>query len=142
MEGRTDEAEAGARMAAITDVSKHEQRTIAILYVGAVDDGMDQIAASMMILWRLRPFSFLPASTPKRADFGCFDRLTINHVCGGRAFVALYHTRIPDQVIVDPLPCAIITMEKPAAAYAMASLYEADNASPPLSSASAIYADD
>ncbi len=94
---------------AIADVLEHHWRAVAVLYIVAVDKGVNQKAVRIGDDMALSSFHFLARIIAAyAAAFGGFDALAVDHSSAGRAFAALRYPCILDQVMVDPLPCAIV----------------------------------
>lgn len=145
----TESGEAGA------DIGEHQRRAVTVLYIGSMDNGMDQIAIGIsddMALATLHLLTRIIAAYP--ATLGGFNRLAVDHTGTGRGFAALFHTRALQEIMIDPRPCAIVApsvkimlhrscwRKAPAASSAKATRRVADKTSPRQSCASAICADD
>ncbi len=69
---------------AITDVAEHHRRAVAVLYIGAVDNGVHQTAVSIGDDMALAPLHFLArVIAAHTAALRRFDRLAVNHSGAG-----------------------------------------------------------
>ena len=58
-----------------------------------------------VMMWRLRPLTFLPASVPARpAALGRFDRRAVDHPARGAGFSARPFAGLLEQDEIDPFP--------------------------------------
>ncbi len=90
---------------AVDDPGQHQRRSIAILDIGRMDHGMNQVALGIgqdMALAALDLLARVIAARP--AGFGGFDALTVDHPGTGRSLAAMGFARGHQQVMVETSP--------------------------------------
>ena len=94
---------------AFDDVAQDERRPVAVLDVGSVDHGVDEIALGVGEDVALAPLDLLTrVVAPRSAGFRGFHALAVDHAGTGRGFAALRFARRHQQRVVDPQPQAIV----------------------------------
>jgi hypothetical protein len=94
---------------AISDVFENHKCAVPVLYIGAVDGGMDPKAIRIGDDMAFATLHSLPRIIASHtAAFGCFGRLAVDDTGAGRAFAALSYTRILDQIMVDTVLRSIV----------------------------------
>ena len=94
---------------AVDDLGEQQGRAIAVLDVGGVDQGVDQVALGVGQDMALAALDLLARIIAARtAGFRRFDTLAVNHPGTGRSLAAMGFTRGHQQVVVEAAPQAIV----------------------------------
>lgn len=91
------------------DFSEQQRSPIAVLDVGGVDQGMDEVALGIGEDVPLAALDLLACiTTPRTAAFGGFDALAVDDTGAGRSLAPLRFPPYHEQILVEREPQAIV----------------------------------
>jgi hypothetical protein len=94
---------------AVDDLGEQQRRAIAVLDVGGVDQGVDQIALGIGQDVALATLDLLArVITARPAGFRGFDALAVDHARAGRSLAAMGFTHGHQQVVVEVPPQSVV----------------------------------
>ena len=91
------------------DICPDQRSAVSVLYIGSIDNDMDQIAIGIGDDMALAALDLLARIiAPYSAAFRGLDALAVDHTGAGRGLAVLRNPRILHEAMIDPLPCNIV----------------------------------